>query len=318
MLHSALTRRRLGRTDLYVTPLGLGGAWLGHTANGLDETTAIATVLRALELGLNLIDTSPVYLKRESERFIGLALEVWYRRGGRREDVVLTTKTGTHVRPGDYSAEGTYRCVNRSLELLKTDYLDVVFVHDPQDLTPVFAPGGALAALRDLKARGVIRAIGLGVRSHAFHRQCIESGAIDVSLTFRDYNFLDQSAAAGVLDVASVHQVGVLNGSPTLNGILGGDDPLNMLRKMGAAGQRPWRQHEDAHRAHALWVWAQARNVSLLALNLQMCLREPRIAATLVGASQPEQIEADVAAVCAPIADETWAALRADFGMLVA
>ena len=316
MTDFGLSKRRLGRAGAYVTPLGLGGAWLGYAANGLlDESTGIATVLRALELGINLIDTSAAYLRRESERFIGLALEEWYRHGGRREDLVLTTKTGTHVRPPDYSAKATRESVARSLELLKTDYLDVVFVHDPRDLAPVLAPGGALEALRVLKAQGIIHAIGLGVRDHAFHRRLIEAGLIDVSLTYRDYQLLDQSAADGVLKVAEAHGVGVLNGSPTLNGLLGGDDPLAFIRTREAEGRRPQFSDEEIQRAHALWTFAQAHGIDLVALNLQFCRRESRIAATLVGASCPEQIEADVTALTTPIPPEVWTALRTDFGL---
>jgi aryl-alcohol dehydrogenase-like predicted oxidoreductase len=316
MTDFGLSKRRLGRAGAYVTPLGLGGAWLGRTADGLlDESMGIATVLRALELGVNLIDTSAAYLRRESERFIGLALEEWYRHGGRREDLVLTTKTGTHVRPPDYSAEATRESVARSLELLKTDYLDVVLVHDPHDLSPVLAPGGALEALQTFKAQGVVHAIGLGVRAHALHRRLIEAGLIDVSLTHRDYQLLNQSAVEGVLEVAAAHDVGVLNGSPTLNGLLGGGDPLEFVRERETRGWRPQFSNEEVQRARALWEFGQAHGISLLALNLQFCRRESRIAATLVGASQPEQIEADVAAMLAPIPGKVWTALRSDFGI---
>lgn len=269
MIGFGLPKRRLGCTDAYVTPLGLGGAWLGRTPDGLDESVGIATVRRALELGVNLIDTSAAYLRRESERFIGLALEEWYGRGGKREELVLTTKTGTHVRPHDYSAAATRESVSRSLELLKTDYLDVVLIHDPQDLTQALSPGGALEVLQEYKAQGIIRAIGLGVRTHKFHRQCIEAGLIDVSLTFRDYHLLGQSAEDGVLAVAAAHGVGVLNGSPTLNGLLGGGDPLEFVREVEKTGQR-WMRIEDDRVQHvrALWGFGQAHDVSLLALNL--------------------------------------------------
>jgi aryl-alcohol dehydrogenase-like predicted oxidoreductase len=312
----ARRRRRLGRTDFYVSPLGIGGAWLGRTPQGVDERTAVATVLRGLDLGLNLIDTSPLYMRRTSERFIGLALEAWQQRGGRREDLILSTKTGHYGRDRDYSAARTYRSVEESMALLKTEYLDVVLVHDPVDLTPVLAPDGALAALKDLKAQGVIRAIGLGVRDHAFHRRCIATGDFDVSLTFRDFNLLDQSAVAGVLEVAAVHDVGVFNGSPLINGLLTGEEPQALVRRAEARGRR-WTRFEQSaiERAQALWTWAQARDIDLLALNLQYCLREPRIAATLVGPSTPAHIAADVAAIATPLPASVWEGLREDFGV---
>jgi aryl-alcohol dehydrogenase-like predicted oxidoreductase len=68
------TKRRLGRTDLSVNPLGIGGAWQGRRKGKADEQVAVDTVLRGLELGINLIDTSGGYIRGSSERFIGLAL----------------------------------------------------------------------------------------------------------------------------------------------------------------------------------------------------------------------------------------------------
>ncbi|KPJ62697.1 MAG: hypothetical protein AMS15_03135 [Planctomycetes bacterium DG_23] len=313
-------KRRLGRSGLYVTPLGLGGVWLGSTPEGFDEELGVATVLRALELGINLIDTSAGYGGGRSERCIGIALEKWFKRGGRREDIVLSTKTGTRRRPEkDYSAQGTKQSVKESLELLKTDCLDVVLVHDPEDLAPVLAPGGALEALEELKEKDTIRAIGLGVRSHELHRSFIQTGQCDVSLTYRDFNLLDQSAVQGVLKMAGAHDVGVLNGMPIIKGLLGGDDPLQVAREIREAGSNsssPYHPQEDeVQRARALWEWAESKGVSLLALNLQFCLRPlrvgrmgrgVRIASTLVGASNPEEIEADVAAISEEIPEQIW------------
>ncbi len=300
MSNSGLSKRRLGRTNMFVTPIGLGGGWLGHTSEGFSDEVAVATVLRALELGINLIDTSPLY--GESERRIGLALEEWYRRGGNRGDVILSTKTGTRTRPKDYSAEGTKRSIEESLRLLKTDYVDVMLVHDPDDLTPVLSPGGALEALRELKAQGVIRAIGLGVRSHEFHRRCIETGEFDVVLTYRDFNLLHQTAADGVLKHAAAHNVGVFNGMAILYGLLNGSDPREARARAAS--------DDEVQRAVKLWEFAQSKGVSLLGLNLQFCLREPRITSTLVGVANPEQLEADVAAVSEAIPDEVWEELR--------
>jgi aryl-alcohol dehydrogenase-like predicted oxidoreductase len=295
MSHPALTKRRLGRTHIEVTPIGLGGAWLGQTPEGFSDEIAAATVHRALELGINLIDTSPLY--GESERRIGLALEEWYRRGGKREDFILSTKTGTRTRPKDYSADGTKRSVEESLRLLKTDYVDVMLVHDPDDLTPVLSPGGALEALQELKSQGVIQAIGLGVRQHEFHQRCIATGEFDMVLTYRDFNLMYQTAADGVLKHAAAGNVGVFNAMAVMYGLFSGRDPREAARNADPS---------EIQRARALWEWAQARGVNLLALNLQFCMREPRITSTLVGVANPEQIEEDVAAISETIPEEVW------------
>src|SRR5262245_809384 len=145
-INSILEQRTLGRTGITVPRLGLGGAWLGYVPGQRhrDEKTGIATVLRALELGIRLIDTSGSDV--ESERIIGKALQEWYRYGGQRSDIVISTKTGTRTQTRDYSADATRRSVETSLQLLQTDYVDAMLVHDPETLDPVFAPGGALEA----------------------------------------------------------------------------------------------------------------------------------------------------------------------------
>jgi len=119
--NAPLLLRRLGRTDLKVTAFSMGGAGIGRSNVTDDE--AIEAVHRAIELGVNYLDTAPLY--GESERRVGLALA-----GGWREKIYLATKTGTHPEwRGDYSASGTRRSVENSLRLLGTDYLDVCLVH---------------------------------------------------------------------------------------------------------------------------------------------------------------------------------------------
>ncbi len=300
---SALGTRRLGRTGMQVTPLGLGGAHLGRVGDTFDERQAVATVHHALERGVNLIDTSPMY--GPSQGFIGVALREWFAAGGQREDLIISTKTG-FVEHGvmDYSGDWTRRSVDQSLSLLGCDYLDVLLVHDPRDLDPVFAPGAALDTLEACREAGLIRAIGLGVRNQPFHHRCIQSGRFDVSLTHCDYNLIDFSAGEAVLAPAAAHDVGVFNGAAVMLGLLGGEDPRRV--------QMPWpgfATDERVQRASLLWDWAQARGVDLLALNLQFCLRESRIASTLVGACDPAELDADLAAVTSPLPADIWPAL---------
>lgn len=338
MTTTSWEKRRLGRTGFYVTPLGLGGAWLGHTPDGIDEDLAVQTVLRALELGINLIDTSGTYEGGKSEVFIGRALEEWYRRGGKREDLVLSSKTGTRVRPHDYSGKGTRWSIEKSLEALRTDYLDIALVHDPENLKPVLTSGGAWDTLKALKEEGVVRAIGLGIHKLDFHQRMIRTGDLDVSLTHSHYHLLNQRAGERMLDIAAAHDVGVFNATVLANGFLSGDDPQAVIRRFQEQTQRfrqraqqqppknfrerlqrrfgrrrfkAWRKRFEANseRATALWEWSQANDIDLLALNLHFCARDPRITAVLMGASTPEQIEADIAALQTDIPDDVWDAL---------
>ncbi len=294
--NSPFPRRRLGRNGPEVSLLGLGGAGFGGSYGVVSDDEAIDTVRRAIAGGITYIDTSPLY--GESERRLGLAL-----RGVPRDRVALSTKTGT--RPGsrgDYSAAATYASVSESLRLLGTDYIDLLLVHDPPDLRQALAPGGAVEALEDLKRQGVVRAIGLGVRDHALHREAILSGRIDAVLTYLDYTLLRATAADTILPLAAAHHIGVVNGSPLAMGLLSGDPDRH------ARGAPAWAAPSPAEleRARRLWRWARARGLDLQALALQVSLREPRIGATIVGAKTAAEVEGNIAAATASIPDGAW------------
>ncbi len=304
--HALTPDRILGRSGLRVSPIGLGGGYLGWDGQALSEDVGVATVLKALELGVNLIDTSPVYGGGHSERFIGIAIREWLRNGGRREDLVISTKTGTRRSMyRDYSAGATRRSVEESLKLLELDTLDVLLIHDPDVIEPVLAPGAAFDTLKAMKAEGLVRAIGLGVRNHAFHQRLIETGDLDVSLTYGDYTLLSRSAAADILPLAEARGVGVFNGMTMEVGLLTGQDPQAVAARNGKHPYDP----ATVARASALHAWAAELGISVLTLNLQFSVRRPWVSASLVGAARPEEIEADVRAYLQPVPEAVWDAI---------
>ena len=285
-----LPKQRLGRIELQVTCLGMGGAGIGR--GNVTDDEAIEAVRRAITLGINYLDTSPLY--GESERRVGLALA-----DGWREKIFLVTKTGTHPTwRGDYSASGTRRSVENSLCLLGTDYLDVCLVHDPASMDPVIAKGGALDELQRMREEGLVKFMGLGVREHEFHKIAIETGMVDVILTYLDYTLLSQTANEWLLSFASENDIGVINGSPIAMGLLSGVEP-------DIETTRP-----DAEKAHQLWQWATDNNLSLLNLAIQFCLRQPLIATTLTGSKNATEVEQNFAAATTPISDEVWEQLQ--------
>jgi aryl-alcohol dehydrogenase-like predicted oxidoreductase len=300
---SGLPQRTLGRTGATVTALGLGGAGLqGVYGPPIDDDTAIECVRRSIELGVRYIDTSPGY--GESERRLGLALQ-----GGYREKVYLATKTGTGTHPKDYTRDGTYRSVEESLQRLQTDYIDLMQVHDPDDFGPALAPGGALEALLDLKKQGVIGAIGLGVRSHAFLLKAIRHGAFDAILTHSDFNLVRQTARDVLFEEAEQRGVGIILGSPLLYGYLS-DRPWDDL--MARLGNR--EETEEQRKALGIRRWAEQRRISVLQLAIQYCLRERRISVVLAGASTAKEMEQNVKAACSPLPDAVWKALADEMG----
>jgi D-threo-aldose 1-dehydrogenase len=303
------TRRALGRTGISVTPLALGGAWLGFdsTSGQRNEDVGIQTVLHALSLGIRVIDTSPGY--GVSEVFIGKALREWFKQGGSRSDLVISSKTGTRVRPHDYSRAHTWHSVEQSLQSLGVSYIDVMHVHDPHRIEPIFAEDGALSVLQEMKAQGMISAIGLGVRNQQFHEYCMKSGDFDVSLTYGDHNLLNQTAD-GLLNLASDRGVGIFNAMVVEYGLLGGTDPLQVAAR--------WNGHENkakVARAREIWEWCQQRGINVLSLAIQYSARDIRIASTLIGAASPAEIEADVDALNTHIPDDVWSELHEHFGI---
>ncbi len=284
--NAPLLLRRLGRTDLKVTAFSMGGAGIGRSNVTDDE--AIEAVHRAIELGVNYLDTAPLY--GESERRFGLALA-----GGWREKIYLATKTGTHPEwRGDYSASGTRRSVENSLRLLGTDYLDVCLVHDPSRMDAVIAKDGAFEELQRMREEGLVKFIGLGVREHEFHRIAIETGVVDVILTYLDYNLIRQTAADSLLPLARENDIGVINGSPIAMGLLSGLEP------------HPNSRPPDGEKAYQLWKWAEENNQNLLNLAIQFCLRQPLIHINLTGSKDAAEVEQNFVAATTPVPEEIW------------
>ena len=288
-----LARRRLGRAGFDVRPFGLGTASLGG-----DRTTdegAVATVRRALELGIDFIDTSPLYGMGESERRIGLALTPEDRRRVR-----LQTKAGTGTRPKAFDGDAIRRSVEISMKRLRTDYLDVCLIHDPDEMEPVLARGGGIEALIGLKEEGVIGATGLGVRQHEFHRRAIADGRFDVILTYLDYTLLSQTAAP-LIDAATAAGLGVVIGAPLATGLLAGGEGAPCRYGTPVRPDDP-----DVAAVLRLRQWAPERGLPLPALALQWILRNPGVGVVIAGAVSSAEVEENVRAVTTPLPPGVW------------
>ncbi len=165
--------RRLGRQGPKVSEIGLGCMSMSKVYGQPDEVEAIQTIHRALELGVNFLDTADVYGPFTNEKLVGRAI------AGRREDVVLATKFGL-VRsdePGYRGVDGSPAHVRRacqaSLERLGVDYIDLYYLHRVDPKTPIEETVGAMA---DLVDEGMVRYLGLSEaapktirRAHAVH-----------------------------------------------------------------------------------------------------------------------------------------------------
>jgi aryl-alcohol dehydrogenase-like predicted oxidoreductase len=204
-----MDRRRLGRSDLMVAPIGFGAVKIGRNqgvkyphAYALPDSHAVERLLHGvLDAGINLIDTAPAY--GSSEALIGRHL------AHRRSEIVLATKVGEQFADGrssfDFSAAGMRRSIEQSLRALCTDAVDILLLHsDGRDLD-ILTQSDAVAVLLDARERGLTRAVGLSGKTVAGARAALAWADV-LMLT---YNLEDRSHAA-VLEEARAAGVGVL------------------------------------------------------------------------------------------------------------
>ncbi len=247
------------------------------------------------------MDTSPLY--GESERRIGLALA-----GGYRDRVYLQTKTGTHPeRRYDYSAEATRWSVENSMKLLRTDRLDSVLIHNPWYIEQPFKSGGCLDELLKMKDEGLLDHIGIGVREHDFHKRAIETGHIDIILTFLDYTLLSQSIAETTLPLAKQEDVGIILASAQGMGSLAGPEPDKKATERRYPGK--------GELALQMWSWCRDRNLSIRQLALHFCLAADIDGMVMAGPATQQQVEEVVEAAGTPVPEEIWQAFEAEFGV---
>ena len=290
-----LETRQMGQTEMHPNALALGAAWLWRQ----PDAEVIGAIRRAIALGINYIDTYPGH----AEHLWGEALS-----DGLREKVYLQAKVGTHPdRRKDFSADGTRWSVTNSLKDLRTDYLDAVLIHDPEDMESVLGKGRALDTLVEMKDEGLIRNIGAGVRSHEFHKELIGTGHIDIILTFLDYTLLSQSVAQTTLPLAREHDVGIILASPLGMGSLTGVEP-------NVEDER--RRNPNAEpRAHAMWKWCQERDVNIRHLAMQFCLAAPIDGVVMFGPADKAQVEDGYEAATVDISEEIWETFEVEFGI---
>ncbi|WP_318651977.1 aldo/keto reductase [Pseudomonas sp. PDM16] len=219
--------RPLGDTGLLVSPLGLGTVKLGRDQgvkypNGFtipDDTAARALLQQARELGINLIDTAPAY--GVSEQRLGPLLR------GQRQDWVIVSKVGEEFEAGqshfDFSPQHARFSVERSLQRLETDFIDLVLVHSDGNDVAVLRDSGVYEALAELKREGKIRAFGLSGKTVEGGLLALEQG--DCAMV--TYNLAEQGERA-VLDHAASHHKGILIKKALASGhaVLAGKDPV--------------------------------------------------------------------------------------------
>jgi D-threo-aldose 1-dehydrogenase len=300
-----LPTKTLGKTGLEVTTLGVGCAWLGRRADGsIDEETGLAAVLAALDSGVRLIDTASLYAEGRAEGVVGQALR---QRPALRDRVVVQTKVRDR-RDFGYTAAETRRSVDTSLQRLGLDHIPVVYIHDPPAgiFERVMGPDGALAALRQLQAEGVVGHVGIASNNPWDNAPYIESGEFEAAVVPDAYSLICQVAPERMFPAAARFQMGVVVATPLERGLL-------------ATGTKALRPEDHINRTFSPEVLGHVERleelcarhgVSLLAAALQYVVRHPVVSATVPGARYPEQAMANAEAMREPIPEAFWTELE--------
>jgi aryl-alcohol dehydrogenase-like predicted oxidoreductase len=296
----------LGDSDLKVSRV-IFGAWAigGWKWGGADEDRGIAAIQRAMDVGINAIDTAPIYGFGRSESLVGRAI------AGRRDELLLATKCGlrwdlaegerffeTEDEEGnertvyrDLRPESVLEEIERSLERLGADYVDLYQCHWPDSTTPI---GETMDAMARILEAGKARAIGVSNFTPRMIDECRRHGTITSDQPL--FNMLDRDVEEDVLPYCAEHGVGVICYSPLHQGLLTGE--VTMDRQFNEGDQRndkPWFQPENRRRVLAFLdkvrPIAEGHGRTLAQVAINWCLCQRGISAAIVGARRPEQVE---------------------------
>lgn len=278
--------RRIGSLD--VTLVGLGCNNFGRR---IDEEATKRVVDAAIEAGINFFDTADIYGGTLSEEYLGRAL------GDRRKDVIVATKFGMEVDPQRKGARPEYvrQACEDSLRRLGTDVIDLYQLHAPDPETPI---EDTLGALNDLVQAGKVREIGCSNFSVEQLREAegVATGAKFVSVQ-NEYSLLKRDPENGVLEECARQGLGFLPYFPLASGLLSGKYRKGAALPEGTRIQEgsPWLASLDT--VERLIAYAEGKGHTILELAFAWLAARPEVSSVIAGATKPEQVQANAAAV---------------------
>lgn len=295
--------KKLGFSDLHLTRIGLGtwaiggGGW-DYGWGPQDDARSLAAIDRALELGINWIDTAPAYGLGHSEEIVGRAIS------GRRSDVIVATKCGlvwdegAHSTYGRLTAESVRREAEDSLRRLGVDVIDLYQIHWPD---PEEQIEEAWAAIAELIAEGKVR-YG-GVSNFGVEQLKRIQPIHPVASLQPPYNMLERGIEDELLPYCAEHDIGVVAYSPMQSGMLTGKYDRESIEAMPDEDWRKDSTHftelelsANLRLIEGLRPIAERNDRTLPQLAIAWVLERPEVTAAIVGARRPEQIEETVVA----------------------
>ncbi len=277
-----MERRRVGRTEIEVSTIALGCWPMGGDYWGdADDGESIRTIHRALELGVDFLDTAPAYGNGHSEEVVGRALR------GRRADAVISTKASG----AGHTEEELRRKLAESLERLHTDYVDVYFLHWPSRSEPL---GAAIEALERMRADGMIRAIGVSNFDVSMLEMASKYGTVDILQP--PYNLIWRFIEEDVLPYCVEHGIAICTYSSVAQGILAGAVRLDTRYPAGDMRRssvlwKPENLGKCLYTAERVRALAKELGVTSAQLALRWLISQPGVTAALVGARTVAELE---------------------------
>lgn len=293
----------LGKSDVEVFPIALGtNAVGGHNLYpNLDEEQGKDVVRQAINHGINLLDTAYIYGPERSEELVGEVVKEYP-----REQIKIATK-GSHEFDENQEVhqnnqpEYLKQQVENSLKRLQTDYIDLYYIHFPDDNTP---KDQAVAALQELKEQGKIKAIGVSNFTLDQLKEANKDGYVDVVQL--EYNLLHRENEA-VLQYCVDHQITFIPYFPLASGILAGKYDENTKFSDHRTTRRDFKPdvfEENVRRVKALESIAAAHQTSIANIVLAFYLTRPAIDVIIPGAKRAEQVIENIKAADIVLSDD--------------
>lgn len=299
----------LGTSGLFVNPIGLGtNAVGGHNLfNNLDEETGKELVRTGLSEGINFLDTAFIYGPEHSERLVGeVVKEV-----GNREDLVIATKAAHRFEGSDVKMDNSpaflKQSVDDALRRLQTDYIDLFYIHFPDEHTP---KDEAVGALKELKDAGKIRSIGVSNFSIEQLKEANKDGYVDVLQG--EYNLFTRDAEHDVLPYIVENKLSFIPYFPLAAGLLGGkytkDTTFDDIRANHPLFKGDAFEH-NLEKVEALKEIASSKGVETAHLTLAWYLQKDGIDALIPGAKHPDQVSNNLKTLDVSLTAEEWKAI---------
>jgi voltage-dependent potassium channel beta subunit len=308
--------RRLGTSGLKVSAISLG-AWINYGSAVTQDNTAEKIIHLAVDRGINFLDVADIYATGAAEEVVGRAI-----RGMKRSDLVISTKAfwpmSENVNDRGLSRKHIVESVNKSLKRFDLEYVDIFFCHRFDPETPVEE---TVRAIDDLIRQGKIHYWGTSMWTADNIDDAVEAvQAVNANRPVVEqplYNMLDREVVEGPLEAAMArHGMGLVVWSPLAQGVLTGkynagipeDSRYNHVDKEWFSKQLT---EDRLSRVRQITALAQEMGTTPAALAIAWTLHNPHVASAIIGATRPEQLEGNLAALDVKITDEVNARIEA-------